>query len=284
MQQLVELLHRFAVGDSLRLTLTLAVMIGATAVLRLSQKHLINRAGSMAEKRERFVLSRNVIILAALVAVAAIWFSKIAGFALSLAAVAGAMLIVSKEAISNFLGFAMMTISRPYRLGDYIQIGTAGGRVVDIDAMCTTLIETLEGHQATGRTVTVPNAMLLTQPVRNLSVTGQFVVHLLHLGLEPTDDLLAHEAVLLEAAGEICEPWRTEANAHLSRLEQISNVDLPSAEPRVIIELGDAKQATLALRYVCRPNERVKVEQAILRHYLAHRPAPSPVDRPDTSD
>ncbi|WKB55037.1 mechanosensitive ion channel family protein [Eleftheria terrae] len=273
MEPLITLLHRFAVGDAWRIALTLAALVGTTVLLRLSQKHLTRTGASMAERRERFVFGRNVIILLAMAGITGIWASKIAGFALSLAAVAGAILIVSKEALSNLLGFAMMTVSRPYRIGDYIQIGAAGGRVVDIDAMCTTLIETLEGHQATGRTVTVPNAMLLTQPVRNLSVTGQFVVHLLHIGLEPKEDLLAHEAVLLQAAAEVCEPWRAEANTHLSRLEEIRNVDLPSAEPRVVVELGDAKAATLALRYVCRPHERVKVEQAILRHYLAHRPA-----------
>ncbi|AKJ29762.1 small-conductance mechanosensitive channel [Caldimonas brevitalea] len=273
MQQLVDLLHRYALGDTWRIAFTIAAVIGTTAMLRLAQKHLRRRDGSMAEKRERFVFSRNVIILVGITAVTAVWASKIAGFALSLAAVAGAMLIVSKEAISNLLGFAMMTVSRPYRIGDYISIGSASGRVVDVDAMSTTLVETLEGHQATGRTVTVPNSMLLTQPVRNLSVTGQFVVHLLHVGLDPKEDLLLHEGLLLDAAREICEPWRSEASEHLSRLEEIRNVDLPSAEPRVVVELGDSKQATLALRYVCRPHERVKVEQAILRHYLAHRPA-----------
>ncbi len=66
-----------------------------------------------------------------------------------------------------------------------------------------------------------------------------------------------------------------DADRHLKQLESRDLVNLPSAAPRVLMELRQAHEATLVLRYSCRPNDRVKVEQAILRAFLQHRGAAS---------
>ena len=76
---------------------------------------------------------------------------------------------------------------------------------------------------------------------------------------------------MLKAAREVCEPWLQEADRHLERMESIELIDLPSSQPRVLMQFHSAKEYTLALRYTCRPNDRVKVEQEILRRYLRYR-------------
>src|SRR5690606_28342146 len=157
-----------------------------------------------------------------------------------------------------------------YRVGDFIEIDHISGRVIDTDLLATTLSEAQDGSQLTSRTAIIPHSLLLVKPVRNLTATGEFVVNLLRVGVDPAEDLAAREQVLLDAALEICKPWMAQADAHLQRIESRELMDLPSAEPRVIIQLNSAKEATLSLRYACRPNDKVKVEQKILRHYLAH--------------
>lgn len=70
-----------------------------------------------------------------------VWASTIAGFALSLAAVAGAVLIVSKELLMCVLGYLYITFVRPFKVGDLIEINQLHGRVIDIDIFATTLAE-----------------------------------------------------------------------------------------------------------------------------------------------
>lgn len=282
MQHVVGSLHGFAVDEIWRVALTAAVVFLVPLGLRFGQRHLSSKAGTLNERRERLVIWRNTLVFLGVVVTMGVWGSKIAGFALSLAAVAGAMLIVSKEALMNLLGFINLTLSRHFGLGDYIEIGPSSGRVVDITAMTTTVLETRNGHQVTGATVIVPNALLLTHPVRNLTVTGKFVVHLLRVRLTRNADILQHEQALLEAARMVCALWEEEADQHLAQLEQDRNVDLPSAHTRVLVELLDGKYADLALRYCCRPHERVKVEQEILRHYLAITKRISPAVVPES--
>lgn len=225
----------------------------------------------VARRRGNFVLAKNLVLMVAVVIIGTIWASKIAGAALSLAAVAGAALIVSKEFLLNLIGSTMLAISKPYRVGDFIDIDGVAGRVLDSDMLVTTLAETLEGNQLTGRTVSVPHSLLLTKPVRNLTATGAYVINMLPVAIDPSSDVMAHEAALLRAANQICEPWLLEADEHLKRQESRELVDLPSAEPKVLLQMTSAKEYTLALRYCCRPNNRVKVEQALLRLYLKYR-------------
>jgi small-conductance mechanosensitive channel len=155
-------------------------------------------------------------------------------------------------------------------------MGPTSGRVLETDLMVTTIAETLEGHQLTGRTAVLPNSLLLTQPVRNLTATGAYMVNLLNVMVDPSEDLLSLEQALLRAAGEVCAPWLKEADLHLEHMESIELIDLPSSQPRVLMQFHDAHEYTLALRYTCRPNDRVKVEQDILRRYLRYRPSGMP--------
>lgn len=263
-----DFLARYEMG---RIITTLVTLIVTILVMKLIQKHARLYAGDsleLARRRGNFVLLKNLVLLAAVIVIGTIWASKIAGAALSLAAVAGAMLIISKEFLANLLGSAFLTVSRLYRIGDFIELDGISGRVIDTDLLATTLSEAQEGSQVTSRTVSLPHSLLLTKPLRNLTATGAYVVHLLKVAAEPAADLIALEQALLKAAHEVCSPWLEEANAHLQHIESRHMVDLPSAEPKVILQLDDVKQATLSLRYTCRPNERVKVEQAILRHFL----------------
>jgi small-conductance mechanosensitive channel len=269
----------FAYSEAGRIVATIVAVMVTMLLLKLLQRHAQSTDISgleVSRRRSNFVLLKNLVLVAGLIVVGTIWASKIAGVALSLAAVAGALLIVSKEFLANLLGTAFLTISRLYRVGDFIELDGISGRVIDTDLLATTLSEAQDGSQVTSRTVALPHALLLVRPVRNLTATGQYAVMLLKIGAAPDDDLVALENALLAAASEVCSPWIAEANAHLRDIESRRLMDLPSAEPRVILQLHSAKEATLSLRYACRPTERVKVEQAILRRYISRQPAREP--------
>lgn len=257
-----------------RIIATLITVVSAMLMLKLIQKHARVRSASgieIAHQRGNLVLLKNLVLLSTLIVIGAIWASKIAGAALSLAAVAGALLLVSKEFLTNLLGSAFLTVSRLYRVGDFIELDGIAGRVIDTDLLATTLSEMQDGSQLTSRTVALPHSLLLVKPVRNLTATGEYVINMLRVAAEPAANLVALEEALLRAGREVCAPWLDLADAHLRRLERRDLMDLPSAEPRVIIQLDDVKEATLSLRYCCAPNQKVKVEQAILRRFLAYR-------------
>lgn len=80
------------------------------------------------------------------------------GLALSVAAVAGAILIVSKELVMCVHGYLYVTVVQPYKIGDVIEFNNLHGRVVDIDMFATTLVELDRAGQRTGKLAEFPTA------------------------------------------------------------------------------------------------------------------------------
>jgi small-conductance mechanosensitive channel len=221
-----------------------------------------------AEKRLiHLVWARNVIWFLVLFIIISVWASTIAGFALSLAAVAGAVLIVSKELLMCVLGYLYITFVRPFKVGDLVEINQLSGRVIDIDMFATTLAELGYGGQQTGKVAEFPNGLLLTTPLKNTSLTGEYVLHLFRMPIpqEATDDLDKVEAAALAAADQATQAWQADAQAHFRRISVESFIAFPSGRNKVLWDFSDPDKLMLVVRVACPSDLRLKVEQAVFR-------------------
>ncbi len=77
--------------------------------------------------------------------------------------------------VSGIAAWALITLRRPFRIGDRIYLPTLGlvGDVIDIGLMYTILNQVggaVGSEEATGRDVLIPNAMLFSQVVINYTV------------------------------------------------------------------------------------------------------------------
>ena len=260
-------------GESGRLLISLLVValgvIGLRAAQRYISGQLDDRPNSRDKARRRYIWARNVIGVACILAICTIWASKLTGLALSLAAVAGAILIVSKEMLLCGLGYFFITFSRSFNVGDFIETGSLSGQVLDVDLFATTLMETGSMHQFNGKRVSIPNATFFTQSVRNYSATGRYVMDTLRLVIPFEMDLREVEALALSAAREVCSPWSEEARDHMLRMESADLVFLPGAEPIAVFEPLDAKQNYLTIRFACPAGSRMSAKQDLLKVFWA---------------
>lgn len=269
LHDLFVFLKHFYTTELGRIVATGALFAMGLAANRIWGHYLLRSrgTGNADRHREKLVYAKNIVWVVVGLAIIGIWASKIAGIVLSLAAVAGAMLIVSKELLMCLLGYGYLTVSRSFRLGDFVDIGTYQGRVIDIDAVTTTLAETGLAHQLTGKTLVLPNSMLLTQAVRNASATGTYIVDLLPIVVPYDVDFELAERCALEAAQAVTESWQSQAEAHLAHIEGVAFVDLPSSRPKVLWQSSDAKAHTLVIRFGCPMMQRVSAEQDIFRKF-----------------
>ena len=237
------------------------------ALSHLWARYLARGEISAEKRRIHLVWARNVIWFLVLFIIISVWASTIAGFALSLAAVAGAVLIVSKELLMCVLGYLYITFVRPFKVGDLVEINQLSGRVIDIDIFATTLAELGYGGQQTGKVAEFPNGLLLTTPLKNTSLTGEYVLHLFRMPIpqEATDDLDKVEAAALSAADQATQAWQADAQAHFRRISVESFIAFPSGRNKVLWDFSDAEQLMLVVRVACPSNLRLKVEQAVFR-------------------
>lgn len=245
----------------------LLVLVGL-ALTHLWARYLA-RGGVISNEKRRvhLVWVRNTIWFVVLFVIISVWASTIAGFALSLAAVAGAMLIVSKELLMCVLGYLYLTLVRPFKVGDLIESSLFSGQVIDIDMFATTLAEHGHAGQVTGKIVEFPNGLLLTTPIKNVSPTGEFVLHLMKVPLpaQRVRDLDCIEDAGRAAAELATREWQEQAEVHFRKLANEDFISYSSGRIKVLWDFGDPEHLMLIIRIVCPNALRLKVEQAVFR-------------------
>lgn len=245
-----------------------ALLIGMALLASHLWARYLSRGEISAEKRRlHLVWARNIIWFAALLVIVAVWASTIAGFALSLAAVAAAILIVSKELIMCVHGYLYVTLVQPYKIGDVVEFNGLHGRVVDIDMFATTLVEFDKAGQRTGKVVEFPNGLLLTHPLKNSSPTGAYGLYAIRIPVPVggLPDLERIEAAALAAADRATATWRDEAMAHFRKASEQNFIALPSGRTKVSWDFSDPEHLVLVIRVACPSDERSRVEQAVFR-------------------
>ena len=245
-----------------------ALLIGVALLASHLWARYLSRGAISAEKRRlHLVWARNIIWFAALLVILSVWASTIAGFALSVAAVAGALLIVSKELVMCVHGYLYVTLVQPYKIGDVIEFNQLHGRVVDIDMFATTLVELDQTGQRTGKVAEFPNGLLLTHSLINASPNGAYALHAIQIPIPErlSQDLDRLEAAALAAADRATAAWSEEAMNHFRKASEESFIELPSGRTKVSWDFSDPEHLVLVIRVACPVGQRAKVEQAVFR-------------------
>lgn len=246
------------------------LLIVAAVVMHGAIRRLVRDRAHGEEQRRWFVAARNAVLLASLFGLVVIWGAQLRALAFSLVAFAAAMTVASKELILSILGSFYRAVTGGWGVGDRIEVGNFRGDVIDHSLLSTKLLEVGPGansHQFTGRSVTVPNALFLTQAVVNESHTSNYVLHTIRVPVKPVD-VAASEARLLAAAEAEVGSYIEEAGRHLELLYSNRGLIAPGVEPRIILHVDSPDRIDMILRFAAPSRNKGRVEQAILRRYL----------------
>ncbi len=262
------------------LLLLLLLLITRTLLVRSIAR---NATLSIEAKRRWIVTVRNSTVLSLSVGLVVIWAHELEAFAVSLVALAAAVVLATKELILCWSGAALRVGGGVYAVGDRIQLGNYRGVVLDHGAFATKLLEIGPGqtsHLYTGRIVMFPNSLLLSSPLVKENPSQEYGLYVLCVPLQSHENWRAAEHALLEAARAECAPFMDEMGRQMKLLEQRNLLEAPSPDPRVTIQLPEPGRIHLVLRFPAPDRGRSRVEQAILRRYLAPEIQVSVVSNP----
>ena len=250
------------------LLLLLLLFIVRTLIVRAISK---NPTLSMEAKRRWVVSVRNSMVFALLVGLVVIWAHELQAFAVSLVAVAAALVLATKELILCWSGAALRVVGKVYSVGDRIQIAGYRGVVLDHDIFATKLLEIGPGqasHLYTGRVTVFPNSLLFSNALVKENTGPQYGLYILMIPLQDEENWREAEQRLLGAAKAECSLFMEEASRHMKLLEQTNLLEAPSPEPRITIQVIETGRIQLVLRFPAPERGRSRIEQAILRRYL----------------
>ncbi|MDX1469820.1 MAG: mechanosensitive ion channel family protein, partial [Acidimicrobiia bacterium] len=107
-----------------------------------------------------------------------------------------ALALALQEVLSNFIAGVMLSLQRPFRVGDEIKTAGYEGRVEDV-SLRTTTMRTFDGVQ-----VHVPNATVWEEPIENFTTLGLRRTTL-PVGVGYETDLDATKALLVETVRSV---------------------------------------------------------------------------------
>lgn len=274
---MIESILQFISESSNHLTNTVALILVAL-LFRIFSVRAVQQWTSTNRnfKRIWIVQLKNISAIVIIFGLVIIWAEELRNFALSLVAVAAAVAISAKELILCLMGGLYKASTRPFTIGDRIEVDGIRGDVLDHDLVATKIYEIGPGatiHQYTGRVITIPNSLFLTHPVLNED-REQYILHTFVIPVKIFDDWKACESSLLAAARKECSSYINEAKQFLQRQSNKEGFDSPNVEPRVTIQFPEADKINLVVRIPVPGLRKTRIEQAIIRRFLDTMPEP----------
>lgn len=222
------------------------------------------------KKRKIIIRIKNVFSVLLVIGLFFIWSSELQAMALSLMALAVALVIATKEYLLCLLGGLFRALSHNYRVGDRIELNEFRGDVIDINFLTTTVLEIGPKnltHQYTGRSVVFPNSMLLTHVIINETYMHKYVLHVFKIPLASNQDWEKEEERIMKCCMEECKEFIDEAKKYMNKMSAKEGLDIPLVEPRVALHL-DRDLITMVIRIPVPSHRKGRIEQAIIRRYL----------------
>jgi small-conductance mechanosensitive channel len=271
-QTLVEVLRR---ADVIQKLFASGALLASVFVLRFLFNRILRRLPGVTRDTQRWLMVhlRNGLALMFLFGLAVIWATQLRTMALSIAAIAAAVVLAVRDPLACMGGTFIKTLGQSFTIGDRIEIDGIRGDVIDENAFTTTVLEIGPGHLThgyTGRAVNIPNSLFLTKALVNESYTDHYVLHVFTVPLDAKEDWKSAEKWLLQSAVEVCQPFSEQARIHFEQLGRRRGLDTPSTEARVTLTVNKPGEIELIARVCVPARQKGKVEQAILRKYLEH--------------
>ncbi|WP_407333503.1 mechanosensitive ion channel family protein [Enterovibrio sp. 27052020O] len=269
MEQLQSLITFFSEHKFL---LTLLIIAVIWTIRRIMIRLIWGDTNFLSEEQRKWISqTKNGSFTVLLIVMFLVWQSEINEFALSLTAIAVAVVVASKEIILCFTGSIQRASSRSFQIGEWIEVGSQCGEVIEHNLIATKIqeIDLYHGtYNYTGKTVTFPNSLFFTTPVKNLNFMKRYVYHEFKITVKETANLYPLVPSLLARIDDHCEDFYDVATRYNHVIERHAGVDLPGADPHILVtstELGDPQ---VHIRLFCPTERAIELEQLVREDFM----------------
>lgn len=214
-------------------------LIAALFVLRqLAIRFIRGKTDAAPHLQRRWTASiKNLFLALVVIGLILIWAPQLQTFALSLTAVAVAIVVATKELILCFSGAFMRASSRAFSVGDWIEVAGTRGEVVDHNIFVTVLQEFESGsYRHSGRSVIVANSAFFGSPIRNHSFLRDHTYHTFSVVIEPTLNIFRERPLIEQIVNAHYAPFAEKAAQVNAQIEHRTEVDL--FDPQVHVGLS----------------------------------------------
>lgn len=218
--------------------------------------------------KERYSYSKAISIAYALVVFVifvTIWAESVQALLVAYGLVAAGVALALQDVFKNFASGLLLITRGVYRVGDRIEIEDTLGDVIDIGILNTTILEIknwVDGDQATGRIINVPNGKVLSQPVFNYTKDNLIIWDEIMIPLTYDSNWKKAKERFIKATDKITKDHRSVAENEISKLSSKYYLEKRDAKSVIYIKPTD-NWMEIHIRYVTLARERRESKNAI---------------------
>lgn len=247
----------------LTILLILVLMGSKVYILKLLQQK------GKSNKRLKMNIVNNAITILIFIGIFNIWAAEFHEFAISIAAFVVAIVIATREFIQCFIGFLYIVSSRPFRIGDWIQVGDSYGEVHSIDWAKLTLLEVnIDAYEYTGKTLYVPNSKLITSSIKNLNFLKRYAMHHFTITRDGSVNPFVFLEELYEKAHNYCADFNDVAIRYNQLIENRLDVHIAGPEPHIQVATSDIGDTQLLFTIFCPTDRALEIEQSLTADFM----------------
>ncbi|XOV80885.1 MAG: mechanosensitive ion channel family protein [Aestuariibacter sp.] len=245
---------------------TLLLLLFGLAIKHSVVKIIRRRSKFKGEDRRHQINSfKNLFNAALFLLIIFIWASEVQSVAISIAAFMVAIVFATREFIQCLLGFIYYLITKPFRVGEWVEIGhDIMGEVISLDWAKVTILEVdPETYIFTGKHLYVANSLLITKTVKNLNFMRRYSMHDFSVTVEP--DINCYELMPeFEYCAKVnCAHFHDVALRYRDVIERHMEAEFITIEPSVLIETNKFANVVISVSLFCPTEEAFNLQQKI---------------------
>jgi small-conductance mechanosensitive channel len=216
----------------------------------------------------RYRWRKGVTYVALVIAVVVIgreWLEGFKSLATFIGLVSAGIAIALKDALANLAGWAFITWSRPFEVGDRIEIAKHKGDVIDVHLFQFTLNEIggwVDADQSTGRIVHIPNQQVFTEAVANYDKGFKYIWNEVPVVVTYESNWKKAKEILGAIAVKHAEHLTAEAERDLLAASRQYLINYKKLTP-IVYTTTTASGILLTIRYLIEPRRRRGTVSAI---------------------
>lgn len=221
------------------------------------------------DRRDQINLTKQIANAVLFLVLVTFWSSEVHNLAISIAAFMVAIVLATREYIQCFIGFIYYLTSRPFRVGDWVQINDQVGEVVEMDWAKTSMLEVdHESMDYTGKHLHIPNNQLITKIIKNLNFMRRYRIHTFAITNEPKANAYALIPQLMDRAAHHCADFRDVAERYKSWIERSLDQEFISIIPVVTVQTNQFANIVVTVSIFCPTDKAEELEQKISADWM----------------
>ena len=250
--------------------------------LYLVLKFLIEEllVGKLKDYKTRYTVKKTTSILFLLlvtVFVIGIWIENTQAILVAYGLIAAGIAISLQDFFKGFTGGILILANNLYRVGDRIEVGGTYGDVMDIGILYTTLMETrgwVKGDQASGRIISMPNSLVLSNSVMNYTKDHSFLWEEITIPVTFDSNWESIIEPILLSVREYTSGLTRQASKEIAKIGEKYYLPKRDVEPAVYVTF-DESFIKISVRYVTEAKKRRfhadNLYRLILKEASAHK-------------